>query len=114
MREYKMTDTTSNWIEYEAQVKNILQADFRSAGLPYDSEIRDGLMKKYHKNGHFKVLRTYSNGLKHGISITWYPNGQMKHCGVFSHGAHIGTWQYWNEDGTLKCQIDNSTEPKMV
>ena len=70
--------------------------------MPYENGKREGVSKKYFKNGKLYASTTYKNDYLHGLRKTYYSSGQVKAELNYGYGnLGLGTKVYFL-DGRLK------------
>ena len=60
---------------------------------------RDGVMKRWDKEGRLREETEFSRGRKQGKVIYYYANGQIELEGYHSLNERAGVWFGWHEDG---------------
>ncbi|MCH1478554.1 MAG: toxin-antitoxin system YwqK family antitoxin, partial [Crocinitomicaceae bacterium] len=63
---------------------------------------KEGISKKWYKNGKLKSEANYKGGKKEGPCKNWYSNGQLKSEFVYKDGKYDGIHREWHENGQLK------------
>ncbi len=69
--------------------------------------LRNGLTKKFHKNGQLHVEVQFIEDKKHGRQRSFNANGKLEYEEFYLHGKLEGTRkQYFPEEGTVELQVD--------
>lgn len=67
----------------------------------YDQNNLVGVYKSWWENGALAEESNYVNGLKHGMEKTWYPSGQLAKLRQLANGKEAGMQKAWLQNGTL-------------
>ena len=66
-----------------------------------DSEIKEGAVKWYHKNGNLKAECYYTNNKLEGLSIFYYPDGTTQAKENYKNGELDGLSKRYYESGNV-------------
>ena len=72
----------------------------------YKNGKRNGLTKKWYKNGQLRSETNYKDGEKDGIHKVWYENGQLEWEGNYKDGQYEGLWKAWWKNGQLELEVN--------
>lgn len=71
----------------------------------YRTNTKEGLYKKWFRNGQLEFTGSYKNGLQDGLCTSWYKNGQKECDKNWKNGQLDGNCLYWNELGELQFDL---------
>ena len=86
---------------YSALDKNIKEGHWCN----YKTNTKEGLYKKWFRNGQLEYSGSYKNGLREGLCTSWYENGQKESDKTWSKGQLNGNCKYWNTQGELQFDL---------
>ena len=75
-------------------VNGVVYCEFGDIGN-YINGKKDGMHRRWHKNGKLKYETYFKDGKRDSLSIAWYYNGLLKSIGNYKDGKKIGVWQDW-------------------
>jgi len=62
---------------------------------------RDGVFKRYYKNGQLKSECNWKDGKEHGLCKGYWENGQLKFEGHSEDGGVYDPWKFYDENGDV-------------
>jgi antitoxin component YwqK of YwqJK toxin-antitoxin module len=83
------------WKEYYEDGKFLEQLEYDNKGK------LNGILKKWHPNGHLFSEYSFKDGAHHGMSREWYDNGNIAYEANYEEGEIKGTAKSWSKNGTL-------------
>ena len=70
-----------------------------------DSNLNDGILREWHKNGNLFIEYNYVKGKRDGIQKRWYENGKPEIIYNFHKGKLHGEQKRWHNNGQLKSMM---------
>lgn len=91
--------------------KAISDAENSKKNETKQSKVRDGVIKKYFKNGSLKTAITYHEGVKHGIAKSYYKDGKLRQEINYAENKKQGKATTYYENGKVFqiTQYENDT-----
>lgn len=71
----------------------------------YRTNTKEGLYKKWFRNGQLEFTGSFKNGLQDGLCTSWYKNGRKECDKNWKNGQLDGNCLYWNEHGELQFDL---------
>jgi antitoxin component YwqK of YwqJK toxin-antitoxin module len=68
--------------------------------LYYETDVKDGVKKKWHFNGQLSSEIHYKDGMKHGVYKTWTDKGLLVHNATYIDDKCHGKFESFWHDGT--------------
>ena len=87
-----------HWDEKDQYIETVL----KNPESPLHSFIKNGLIKRFHKNGILKHEAFYINDKVEGPSKSWHENGQIAKEEEYKKGLRVGTWKWYYPSGQLQ------------
>jgi antitoxin component YwqK of YwqJK toxin-antitoxin module len=104
-QKYKIDEVVFNndiaYLKHDMSLLNGKVTDSLYDGLFVNGR-KEGLIRKWHRNGQLKHEVNYVNGQEEGLERNWYDNGQLKHENNYVNGVREGFSRQWFENGQLK------------
>lgn len=65
-----------------------------------------GNFYEYRKNGHFKSIIRFEDGMRKGPAKYFNKQGILRQAGEYYREVRVGTWQYYNRKGELLNEVE--------
>ncbi len=70
-----------------------------AGSIPYRDGIKQGIYKKWFKDGTLSFESNYKDGKQHGKTKTWWQNGKLRSESNFEQGIAHGVQRQWYQSG---------------